>query len=191
MNLFSVRGGFVTTASRSVVKLNRQAGGSAAYRPIAWRAIRNSPDSRRLSGAPTRRSCRGDSCQTDRTRCASFQRSNRDHVHRSQAFDKLWHGPLPAAPTPRSRADSAGGGHCDNGSTPEPGDRRRTALFAGESTRHRNKTWRHQSTRPADFGFHVLPRLVGRAAVYEISEYLIDIGTMETYATVQSTWPGL
>lgn len=45
--------------------------------------------------------------------------------------------------------------------------------------------------RPADFGYHVLPRLVGRAAVYEISEYLIDIGTIETYTTAQHTWPGL
>ena len=47
------------------------------------------------------------------------------------------------------------------------------------------------SARPADFGFHVLPRLVGNAAVYEIPEYLIDIGTKETYETVQRTWPGL
>jgi mannose-1-phosphate guanylyltransferase len=45
--------------------------------------------------------------------------------------------------------------------------------------------------RPADFGFHVLPRLAGNAAVYEISEYLIDIGTKETYETAQKTWPGL
>ena len=45
--------------------------------------------------------------------------------------------------------------------------------------------------RPADFGFHVLPHLVGRAAVYEIPEYLIDVGTKETYETAQNTWPGL
>jgi len=47
------------------------------------------------------------------------------------------------------------------------------------------------SDRPADFGFHVLPRLTGNAGVYEISEYLIDIGTKETYETAQKPWPGL
>jgi mannose-1-phosphate guanylyltransferase len=45
--------------------------------------------------------------------------------------------------------------------------------------------------RPADFGFHVLPRLAGKAAVYEIPEYLIDIGTKETYEVAQNTWTGL
>lgn len=45
--------------------------------------------------------------------------------------------------------------------------------------------------RPTDFGFHVLPRLAGNAAVYEIPEYLIDIGTRETYDLAQQTWPGL
>jgi mannose-1-phosphate guanylyltransferase len=45
--------------------------------------------------------------------------------------------------------------------------------------------------RPADFGFHVLPHLAGHAAVYEIAEYLIDIGTKETYEVAQKTWTGL
>ena len=44
---------------------------------------------------------------------------------------------------------------------------------------------------PADFGFDVLPRLVGLAKVYEISDYLVDIGTKENYEAVQTTWPGL
>jgi len=44
--------------------------------------------------------------------------------------------------------------------------------------------------RPADFGFHVLPHLAGQAAVYEIPEYLIDIGTKETYEVAQQTWTG-
>lgn len=43
---------------------------------------------------------------------------------------------------------------------------------------------------PADLGFHVLPRLVGRMAAYRISDFLIDIGTVETYRTAQLTWPG-
>jgi mannose-1-phosphate guanylyltransferase len=44
---------------------------------------------------------------------------------------------------------------------------------------------------PVDIGFHVLPRLVGRMAAYEIDEYLIDIGTMENYRLAQESWPGL
>jgi mannose-1-phosphate guanylyltransferase len=43
---------------------------------------------------------------------------------------------------------------------------------------------------PVDLGFHVLPRLAGRMAAFRISDFLVDIGTMETYRTAQSTWPG-
>jgi mannose-1-phosphate guanylyltransferase len=46
-------------------------------------------------------------------------------------------------------------------------------------------------TTPADFGFHVLPQLVGRMAAFRISDFLIDIGTLETYRTAQTAWPGL
>ena len=44
---------------------------------------------------------------------------------------------------------------------------------------------------PADIGFHVLPRLIGRMQAFRISSYVIDIGTMENYQTAQRTWPGL
>jgi len=44
---------------------------------------------------------------------------------------------------------------------------------------------------PVDLGFHVLPRLVGRMAAYRIREFLIDIGTLETYRNAQEIWPGL
>jgi mannose-1-phosphate guanylyltransferase len=44
---------------------------------------------------------------------------------------------------------------------------------------------------PADIGFHVLPRLVGRMLAFPINDYLIDIGTMENYLKAQVTWPGL
>jgi len=44
---------------------------------------------------------------------------------------------------------------------------------------------------PVDFGFHVLPKLVGRMAAYQIHDFLIDMGTLETYQKVQQTWPGL
>lgn len=46
-------------------------------------------------------------------------------------------------------------------------------------------------TRPADFGFHVLPKIVDRMAAYRIHDFLIDIGTLETYQTAQRVWPGL
>ena len=44
---------------------------------------------------------------------------------------------------------------------------------------------------PADIGFHVLPRLIGRMLAYRINSYMLDIGTMENYETAQKTWPGL
>lgn len=44
---------------------------------------------------------------------------------------------------------------------------------------------------PADIGFHVLPRLLGRMLAYPIRNYLIDIGTMENYQAAQKSWPGL
>lgn len=44
---------------------------------------------------------------------------------------------------------------------------------------------------PADLGFHVLPKLAGRMLAYPISDYLVDIGTMESYQAAQTTWPGL
>lgn len=44
---------------------------------------------------------------------------------------------------------------------------------------------------PADLGFHVLPKMVGKMAAYAISEYLLDIGTMSNYQHAQRSWPGL
>jgi len=40
-----------------------------------------------------------------------------------------------------------------------------------------------------DFGFHVLPRLTGRMSGYEIKEYLLDIGTVESYERALEQWP--
>jgi mannose-1-phosphate guanylyltransferase len=45
--------------------------------------------------------------------------------------------------------------------------------------------------RPADIGFHLLPKLVGRMAAYPITEYLLDIGTIANYEAAQESWPGL
>ncbi len=47
------------------------------------------------------------------------------------------------------------------------------------------------SRYPTDLGFDVLPRLVGDMLAYPISEYLIDIGTLENYQAAQVNWPGL
>lgn len=44
---------------------------------------------------------------------------------------------------------------------------------------------------PADLGFHVLPKLVGRMRAYSISEYLVDVGTPASHQYAQLTWPGL
>ena len=44
---------------------------------------------------------------------------------------------------------------------------------------------------PADLGFHVLPKLLGRMLAYKISEYLVDIGTPSAYQQAQLSWPGL
>ena len=46
-------------------------------------------------------------------------------------------------------------------------------------------------SRPADLGFHVLPRLAGKMSAWPISDYLLDIGTLENYELAQKTWPGL
>jgi len=44
---------------------------------------------------------------------------------------------------------------------------------------------------PVDLGYDVLPTLVGKMAAFRVSNYLIDIGTMESYTSAQATWPGL
>ncbi|HEY5030797.1 MAG TPA: sugar phosphate nucleotidyltransferase, partial [Candidatus Angelobacter sp.] len=45
--------------------------------------------------------------------------------------------------------------------------------------------------RPADIGFDLLPKMVGRMAAYRITKYLLDIGTMPNYQAAQQSWPGL
>jgi mannose-1-phosphate guanylyltransferase len=46
------------------------------------------------------------------------------------------------------------------------------------------------SRTPVDLGFDVLPRLSGRMIAYPMTEYLLDIGTLENYQMAQATWPG-
>jgi mannose-1-phosphate guanylyltransferase len=43
----------------------------------------------------------------------------------------------------------------------------------------------------ADLAFDVLPHLTRRMRAYPISDYLLDIGTVENYESAQATWPGL
>jgi len=45
--------------------------------------------------------------------------------------------------------------------------------------------------RPADLGFDVLPKMIGKMAGYKTSEYLLDIGTIANYENAQQSWPGL
>jgi mannose-1-phosphate guanylyltransferase len=42
---------------------------------------------------------------------------------------------------------------------------------------------------PRDIGYHLLPRLVGRAKVVPVEGYLRDIGTAEAYRRAQREWP--
>jgi mannose-1-phosphate guanylyltransferase len=44
---------------------------------------------------------------------------------------------------------------------------------------------------PVDLGFDVLPQLVGQMLAYPISDFLLDIGTLENYRAAQTSWPGL
>ncbi|PIU32225.1 MAG: nucleotidyl transferase [Syntrophobacteraceae bacterium CG07_land_8_20_14_0_80_61_8] len=41
---------------------------------------------------------------------------------------------------------------------------------------------------PLDLSFHILPRLIGRMKAYPIGDFLIDIGTPESYELAQKSW---
>jgi mannose-1-phosphate guanylyltransferase len=47
-----------------------------------------------------------------------------------------------------------------------------------------------EDTPPADIGSHLLPRITGRMMAHTISQYLLDIGTLENYEKAQSAWLG-
>jgi mannose-1-phosphate guanylyltransferase len=42
---------------------------------------------------------------------------------------------------------------------------------------------------PRDVGYHLLPRLVGRAKIIPVEGYLRDIGTLAAYQQAQREWP--
>jgi hypothetical protein len=45
--------------------------------------------------------------------------------------------------------------------------------------------------RPLDFGHDVLPSMVPDVGVYQVREFLMDIGTLDDYTRSQTAWPGL
>jgi mannose-1-phosphate guanylyltransferase len=44
--------------------------------------------------------------------------------------------------------------------------------------------------RPADIGFDVLPKLIGKMAARRTEGFVLDIGTLSSYTAAQSSWPG-
>lgn len=44
--------------------------------------------------------------------------------------------------------------------------------------------------RPADIGFHLLPKLGGNMAACKLAGFVLDIGTISNYTAAQSSWPG-
>jgi mannose-1-phosphate guanylyltransferase len=42
---------------------------------------------------------------------------------------------------------------------------------------------------PVDIGYHLLPRLVGRAKGVLVEGYLRDLGTVDAYERAQQEWP--
>ena len=46
-----------------------------------------------------------------------------------------------------------------------------------------------KAIRPLDLGFHVIPNLVGEMKAYFIEEFLMDIGTPESYENAQKIYP--
>lgn len=71
----------------------------------------------------------------------------------------------------------------------KPAVPRSNLVFSGLMTAGRELLDLIPAAVPADIGFHVLPRLVGKMRGYPISEFLLDIGTLENYAQAQMTWP--
>jgi mannose-1-phosphate guanylyltransferase len=45
-----------------------------------------------------------------------------------------------------------------------------------------------KALKPLDLGFHVLPRLVGRMKAYCIDDFLMDIGTLDSYEKAEQAW---
>ena len=48
---------------------------------------------------------------------------------------------------------------------------------------------RSTARRRSDIGYHLLPRLVGRARAMLVEGYFRDIGTVDAYQRAQQEWP--
>lgn len=44
-------------------------------------------------------------------------------------------------------------------------------------------------TPPVDIGYHLLPRLVGRAKAMQVNGYFRDVGTVDAYRRARGEWP--
>ncbi len=47
------------------------------------------------------------------------------------------------------------------------------------------------SKNPCDFGYDVLPALINRSYGFPLKDFLMDIGTIESYCKAQRDWPGI
>lgn len=72
----------------------------------------------------------------------------------------------------------------------KPAQPRGNLAFAGIMVATRRLLDAIPEKRGADIACDVLPRLVGKTQAYYISDYLLDIGTLENYELAQQTWPG-
>lgn len=75
--------------------------------------------------------------------------------------------------------------------TEKPADARSNLAFAGIMVARQQIFELIPEERPADIGFHLLPKLVGRMAGMKVDGSLLDIGTMENYRAAQAEWAGL
>ena len=46
----------------------------------------------------------------------------------------------------------------------------------------------YRSSMPLDLGFHIIPQMVGNMKAYPIDDFLMDIGTAESYKLAQDLW---
>lgn len=73
----------------------------------------------------------------------------------------------------------------------KPAFPRSRLAFAGVMIANKGLFDAFTGATPADLGYDILPRLAGKMFAHPVSDYLLDIGTIENYELAQRTWPGL
>jgi len=73
----------------------------------------------------------------------------------------------------------------------KPSEPRSNLAFAGIMIATQQLLDAIPEKRGADIAFDVLPLLTLKMRAYQISDYLLDIGTQENYEYAQTSWPGL